>query len=109
MSRVEAIREAISKLGRRGRGNAYPKEFRVEVVAYARARRAAGIPIESIGDELGMPWRTIRRWMPPVRNKRFRPIEVVEARRDLAVHGPHGLRIEGLDLDGVAELLRRLG
>jgi hypothetical protein len=56
-----------------------------------------------------MPWRTIRRWMTPVRNKRFRPIEVVEARRDLVVHGPHGLRIEGLDLDGVAELVRRLG
>src|SRR5258706_9182814 len=109
MSGVEAIREAISKVGWRGRGNAYPKEFRVEVVAYARARRAAGIPIESIGDELGMPWRTIRRWMPPVRNKRFRPIEVVETRRDLAVHGPHGLRIEGLDLDGVARLVARLG
>lgn len=109
MSRVEAIREAISKLGRRGRGNAYPKEFRVEVVEYARARRAAGVPIESIGEELGMPWRTIRRWMPPIRSKRFRPIEVVETRRDVVVHGPHGLRIEGLDLDGVADLLRRLG
>jgi hypothetical protein len=56
-----------------------------------------------------MPWRTIRRWMPPIRNKRFRPIEVVETRRDLVVHGPHGLRIEGLDLDGVADLVRRLG
>ena len=108
MSRVEAIREAVSKLGRRGRGNAYPKGFRVQVVEYARERRAACIPIETIGEELGMPWRTIRRWMPPVRGKGFRPIKLVERSREVVVHGPHGLRIEGLDLEGVADLLRRL-
>lgn len=109
MSRVEAMCEAISKLGRRGRGNAYPAELRRQVVEFARKRRAAGIPIEAIGEELGMPWRTIRRWMPPVRGKRFRPIEIVETRQSVVVHGPHGLRIDGLDLDGVAELVRRLG
>ena len=26
----------------------------------------------------------------------------------VVVHGPHGLRVEGLTLDGLAELLRRL-
>ena len=109
MATLETIRQAVSGLGRHGRGNAYPKKLRAEIVEHARSRRAAGIPIEAIGAELGMPWRTIRRWMPPVRGKRFRPIEIVEARRDVVVHGPHGLRIEGLDLDGVAELVRRLG
>jgi hypothetical protein len=49
---------------------------------------------------------TIRVWMPRVRAKRFRRIEVVVPRGDgVVVHGPHGVRIEGLDLDSVAELL----
>jgi hypothetical protein len=109
MATLETIRQAVSQLGRRGRGNAYPKKLRAEIVEYARSRRGAAIPIEAIGAELGMPWRTIRRWTPPVRGKRFRPIEIVETRREFVVHGPHGLRIEGLDIDGVAELVRRLG
>jgi transposase len=109
MAILEAIRQAVSGLGRRGRGNAYPKGLRSEIVDYARARRSAGIPIETIGAELGMPWRTIRRWLPAVRGKRFRPIEIIATRREVVVHGPYGLRIEGLDVDGVAELVRRLG
>lgn len=109
MASLETIRKAVAELGGRGRGRAYPKDLRAEVVEYARTRRAAGIRLEALGIELGLPWRTIARWLPAVRAKRFRRIEIVDARRDLVVHGPHGLRVEGLDLDGVAELLRRLG
>ena len=110
MATRESIQRAVSELGRRGRGRSYPKALRAEVVEYALARRAVGIRIEAIGEELGMPWRTVRGWMPRVRAKRFRRIEVVVPRGDgVVVHGPHGVRIEGLDLDSVAELLRRLG
>ena len=110
MAKVESIRRAVSELGQRGRGRPYPKGLRAENVKYALARRAAGIRIEAIGEELGMPWRTVRVWMPRARAKRFRRIEVVVPRGDgVVVHGPHGVRIEGLDLDRVAELLRGLG
>ena len=109
MAILEAIRQAVSELGRRGRGHPYPKAFQSTVVGYAQTRRTAGAGIEAIGEELGLPWRTIQRWMPPVRAKRFRPIEVVAPTSALVVYGPHGVRIEGLDLDGVADLLRRLG
>lgn len=109
MASLETIRKAVTELGGRGRGHAYPKGLRAEIIEYARTRRAAGITLEALGVELGMPWRTIARWLPAVRAKRFRRIEIVDARREVVVQGPHGLRIEGLDLEGVAELLRRLG
>ncbi|MEO7034547.1 MAG: hypothetical protein ABI548_11615 [Polyangiaceae bacterium] len=110
MATLESIQRAVSELGRRGRGRSYPKALRADVVQYALARRAVGIRIQAIGEELGVPWRTVRGWMPSVRAERFRRIEVVVPRAEgVVVHGPHGVRIEGLDLDGVAELLRRLG
>jgi predicted transcriptional regulator len=79
------------------------------VVKYAQAQRAAGIPIEKIGEEVGVPWRTIRRWLSDARRGRFHAVEIeAQPRAAVVVHGPHGIRVEGLDLDSVAELLRRL-
>lgn len=109
MAIVESIRNAILELGERGRGRAYPKQLRAEIVEYARARRAAGITLEALGDELSMPWRTIARWLPGGRAKTFRPVEIVDRPREIVVYGPRGLRIDGLDVEGIAELVRRLG
>lgn len=119
MVTLESIRRSISEMGKRGRGHAYPEPLRTEIIEYAAARRAAGVKIDTIGEELGIPWRTLVRWMPRVRKGRFRPVEIADKVEALkvspsvtpgpVVHGPRGLRIEGLDLEGLAELVRRLG
>ncbi len=57
---------------------------------------------------LGLPVLTLTRWASRERTALFRPVSVVDARSAVVVHGPRGLRIEGLDAAGLAELLRRL-
>lgn len=62
--------------------------------------------------ELGMRRETLAGWVAPPAPKetpRFVPVTVVETPAGrLVVHGPGGVRVEGLDVAGVAELLRRL-
>jgi len=106
----DRLRRAVEKIGARGRGVPYPKELRGQIVEYTRARRDAGVTLETIGKETGVPWKTLSRWSGASRRpKAFRRVEVVSPAAVLTVHGPHGVRIEGLDLDGLAQLLRRLG
>jgi transposase len=110
MATSEEIRAAVGRLVRRGRGLAYPKALRDEIVEYSRARRSAGATLLVLEAETGVCWRTLSRWTAAGRrSKAFRRVEIAAPRVALVVHGPRGLRIEGLDLDGVADLLRRLG
>lgn len=109
MSKRDEIKTAVEGLERRGRGNAYPKTLRDEIIAYTRQQREAGVTLVTIGSELGVPWRSLSRWTARVRRKRFARVELSVPVRALVVHGPHGIRIDGLDIDGVAELVRRLG
>ena len=64
-----------------------------------------------ISAELGVSWRTLSRWLAGKKSTpRFQPVQVVApTKRELVVHGPRGLRIEGIDVEGIAELVRRLG
>ena len=107
----EDLQKALSEIGPRGRGKPYPKGLLEQLVGYTVAKRREGLSIEAIGEDLGMSWRTLARWLGARTTARgFRRVEVVEARRaSLVVHGPSGLRIEGLDIEGIAELVRRLG
>ena len=107
----EDLQKALSTLGPRGRGKPYPKELLERLVGYTVAKRREGLSIEAIGEELGIGWRTLARWLGARATARgFRRVEVVEGRRSaIVVHGPSGLRIEGLDIEAVAELVRRLG
>lgn len=111
-SNREVLREALAGLERRGRGRPYPKPLLEQVVAHALARRKAGATLLQIGDELGISWRTVSRWLIDRRERRdaagFRPVQVVAPMRTLTVRAPHGVVIEGLDVDDVAELLRKL-
>ncbi len=116
------IRAEVARLeGRRGRGKAYPAALRRRALGYYCARRAQGAAMATIGFELGMPWQTLQKWasssedMPvvPTNSPSFALVEVVETtkvapERAIRVRGPAGISIEGLDLDALVELLRRL-
>lgn len=110
----EELKSAISKLGEMGRGKRYPRPLLEKMLSYTVARRRQGATLLAVGGELGMNWKTLARWVGERKAARFERVQVaapaaVAATPSLIVHGPRGLRIEGLDVGGVAELVRRLG
>jgi hypothetical protein len=102
---------------RRRRGKVYPPELRRDIESYLRDRLGDGGSPYSVARELGISQTTLTRWKLQGRRDpglpHLRPVSVLPAPPTfagaLSVHGPHGLRVEGLDLDAVAELIRRLG
>ncbi len=107
-----AFREAVKRAGRRGAGRRYPAEIRRQGATYLAARRAAGGTVSAVLRELGVRRETLAGWAKAAgaaARPRFVPVTVVEgAGGRVVVHGPHGVRVEGLDVAWVAELLRRL-
>jgi transposase len=119
-ARLKAQVEARSGRGAKWR---YDDEFRAEVVEYVRERQARGGTLEEVGRELGLSAWTLSRWSRERGPKKqgaaasgesavFQPVTVkpekavAEGRH--TVHGPGGVRVEGLTLQQVAALLREL-
>jgi hypothetical protein len=113
----EELRVELSGLGPRGRGRAYPKGLLEKLLSYTVARRRQGASIVEVAAEVGINFRTLARWLGARKTARFEQVAVVAApaataasvAATIVVHGRHGLRIEGLDLVAVAELVRRVG
>jgi transposase-like protein len=115
--RAEEFRESVKKLGARGRTTPYPAELRNEAVDYARERRGQGATWSLIAQELGLGIDSLTRWVElaggrddaqPFRRVALKVGEPPAAAGTLVLHGPGGVRVEGLDVATVAELLRRL-
>ena len=106
------LRRAVEQLEGRGRRRRFPKPLRSKLISYIRRRREAGCSMKDIGDEIGLSFKTVSRWLT-VKSEptSFRRVQVVreQPRGALTVHGPHGVRVEGMAVEDLAELLRRLG
>ena len=105
------FRVAVRRAGRRGAGLRYPAAVRAQGAAYLAARRAAGATVSAVTRELGIRRHTLQGWARPRAQEapRFVPVSVVEEPAGrIVVHGPGGVRVEGLDVASLAELLRRL-
>jgi len=94
----------------------YPAPFRAEVVAVTRTQVEHGASVHRVASALGLPARSLTRWLqqsaPPV----LRPVTVRPDPMPMAAPAagpvlvtPQGLRIEGLDLDTLIAVLRLLG
>lgn len=101
---------------RKPTGTRYSAAFRAEVVTLARDRIAEGVTLARIARDLGLRPKTLTLWLrrpavPRLRTVRVeresRPAPIVPEIRPVVVL-PGGLRVEGLDLDGVARLVRSL-
>ena len=110
------VRAQVRALGTRGRGLRYPVALRRQVLAYVAARRAQGTTLRAASREVDMSWRTVEHWLHDGKAPKaiLRPVTVTpsvcaERVASVVVHGPHGLRIDGLDVRQIAELLTRLG
>ena len=104
--RVRATRD------RRGR---VPNELRREVVQLVEEERATGRTYTELARELGMSFPTLMGWRQRLKEKRVMPVHI-RAREVLAtvqeqthaVHGPGGMRIDGMSIADIAELWKRL-
>jgi len=114
--RVEQIRAAVRGLGKRGPGRRYPEAVKREVLAYLAERRKAGRGPATVAVELGIPKRSIKLWSEaprPTGTASFvamtmAPVVSEAPAPRIVVHGPAGVRVEGLDVETLADLLRRL-
>jgi len=117
--RAEGFREAVAKLGQRGRTTPYPNKLRDEAVDYARERREQGATWGLVARELGIGIDSLTNWARLAGRGAARPefrqvalkqgeVAVSVTGSAMVVHGPGGVRVEGLDVAGLAELLRRL-
>ena len=106
------FRLATRRLRSRGPGRRYPASMREKAEDYLRMRRQAGAPVGLIARELGLGSGTLARWAARRRRNAsvgFVPVRVAAAPvGGVVVHAPGGLRIEGLDVATLVDLVRRL-
>jgi len=107
------FRLATRRLRSRGPGRRYPASMRQKAEEYLRTRRQAGVPVGLIARELGLGSGTLARWAAKHRGSTsvaFVPVKVAAAPvgAGVVVHAPGGLRIEGLEVAALADLVRRL-
>ena len=111
--KLARIRAEVERCKAQGRRKRYPGTVRSFAIEFGRRRVAAGKSIKSVADELGISDATLCKWL---RSKRsgFRPVKLKKAaaereQRTVSLVTPSGYRLEGLDLESAARLLRRLG
>jgi hypothetical protein len=96
--------------GRRDVRRRYSAALQAQAVEYWRVRERAGDGLRDVAEALRIaPW-SLRRW---TQSARFHPVQMVSepahGHRPLAVIiGADSVRVEGLDLDAVVQLVARL-
>jgi hypothetical protein len=117
----DAIRQLRSEARRLTHGEVpkairYPTAFRAAVAALTRTQLDQGASMNRVAGALGLPARSLLRWLeqsaPPV----LRPVTVRPEPAPPAPPAagpvlvtPQGVRVEGLDRDTLIAVLRRLG
>jgi len=116
MEDLSTLRRAIEALSVNSYCRRYPAELRLRVAAHARRRMASGESLWSVAASLGMGGTTLRRILAAgdERPEALLPVRVVdfspssEASTPIVVRFGGDLAVEGLDVAGVASLLRAL-
>lgn len=108
--RVMALSKGRSALSRR-----YPADLRQAVVELTRRRVASGETVGRVAHDLQITWKTLADWLSKHKPEaKLRPVRVAPVRvapqRALApvLVTAQGVRIEGLDIASLAELVRAL-
>lgn len=106
------LKRRLAQARAKGRGR-YPAALREAVLAYAARRKAERVSQDKVAAELGMSRQTLCYWRALARNRGgLTPVTIVAKPDPVSMPevvvecGP--LRVRGLDVGGVAELLRRL-
>jgi len=106
---------------RKPTGTRYSPAFRAEVAAHAHVEVREGVAVARIAHDLGLRPKTLTLWMRRMPASKLRsvsvehdsqpvrmPAAVATPERRPVVVTPSGVRVEGLDLDGIVHLMRSL-
>lgn len=131
-TRVAKLKAEVERRAQAGTRGRFTDAMRTEALALLRALVAQGATQEEVGTRLGMSSWTLSRWHQRERQGLplaaaaaapqegasepggvFRAVQVrsepaLRSSTGLTVHGPAGLRVEGLGVADVAALLRAL-
>jgi transposase-like protein len=105
---ISSLRRAIETLAPSKQLRRYSPALRARLVALVRAHPDRGIT--SLARALGMAPQTLDRITSGARAPLV-PVKLIEnktSRSALLVRGPRGIVVEGLDVNGVADLIRAL-
>lgn len=114
-ARAELV-EALER-SRDGRGRVRPRaDVKQRVVSYAVGQLERGEPVGRLAEQLGVGQMTLRRWLERYGESRSGELVAVRVadigpnspRSGFVVHLGAGLRIEGMTVTEVAELVQRL-
>jgi glycosyltransferase involved in cell wall biosynthesis len=109
---VKRLRVRLARMPR-GRGKRYTSELKKQIAAAAMRLRGSGMGWHRIGEALGIPNETVRRFCGAAGRAatgEFVPVVVADGGGAAPVLvTASGLRVEGLDIEQVAQLLLRLG
>jgi transposase-like protein len=90
----------------------YSASFRREAIDHARIRIAEGVSVARIAREIGLRPRALQVWLRSKPRPTLRRVRVADPPPppdpSVAVVTPAGVRVEGLDLESAARLLRLL-
>lgn len=107
-SEVEELRQLVA--GREGRH--YASELKAKLIAYAERRYSEGASCKQVGDELGVNGHTLGFWRERTANARtpLRPVRVIDETSDarLVLLLRNGIRVEGLSVEQLIEVLRQV-
>jgi hypothetical protein len=118
MEELKRLRERLANVERNARGyREYGVELRQELVAFTRQRIGEGGSASAAAKELGLNPATVIGWMNGATEElsvapKMRRVETERepraARSDLVLELGNEVRVRGLQLEQVAELVRRL-
>ena len=93
----------------------YPADLRALAVRYADEAQVVGHRRQRIADTLGISFKTLEQWRSAGGGRkdksklvRLGTVGEISMRGGVVVHGPGGIRVDGLDASGVAQVLRAL-
>ena len=112
---VEEVRRALGERTNARGFRLFSKSAAALAVQYAKKRLSGGASAREVAGELGLIGWTLQRWLQREQRGDIKPtgsfvrLEVTSVPPQApVVHGPCGVRVEGLGLEGIAALMRSL-
>lgn len=105
--------KALVLRARQEKQGPFPETLRQRLIRYAVERWKAGVSVRTVAAELGVSGHTLSYWKAQAMGlpEKVRPVKVIEPVAQVKAYslsGPSGTRVDGVSLDELAELFRKL-
>jgi hypothetical protein len=113
-TKIAALKKSISRIEKRGRSTRYPAALRLRILKFVDDSRTGGILLAQSCRELGLEGKTVEHWCKRrgsgLSRVAFRPVTIVQPQvAAFVLRGPFSIVVQGMVVEQLAELFRRLG